>query len=75
MSDLTVQLLDWISERPRGRAEVVETWSSSCPRLTIWEDAIADGLVRYENGVVTLTDAGRLRQTSGQRRDRGGSVG
>jgi hypothetical protein len=69
MSDLTVQLLDWIAERPRGRADVVEAWASSCPRLTIWEDAIADGLVRYEHGVVTLTDAGRLRQTSAPRRD------
>jgi hypothetical protein len=63
MSDLTVQFLDWVAERPRGRAEVIEAWSSTCPRLTIWEDATADGLVRYERGIVTLTDAARDRRS------------
>jgi hypothetical protein len=61
MSDLTLQLLEWIAARPRTRADVLEAWSSSCPRLTIWEDAITDGLVRFEKGVVRLTDAGRKR--------------
>jgi hypothetical protein len=61
MSDLTVQFLDWVAARPRVRAEVIDAWSSTCPRLAIWEDALADGLVRYEQGIVTLTDAGRER--------------
>ena len=28
----------------------MEAWRSSCPRLTIWEDALADDLVRVEGG-------------------------
>ena len=26
------------------------SWRRSCPHLSIWEDAISDGLVRFENG-------------------------
>jgi hypothetical protein len=26
----------------------MEAWRSSCPRFTIWEDALSDGLVRLE---------------------------
>jgi hypothetical protein len=28
----------------------MEAWRSTCPRLSIWEDAVRDGLVRLENG-------------------------
>ena len=44
-SPLTQQLLAWIEHQPRTYAETMEAWRSSCPRLTIWEDALADGLV------------------------------
>jgi hypothetical protein len=39
----------------------------SCPHLSIWEDAIADGLIRFENAGgapparLALTPAGRAR--------------
>jgi hypothetical protein len=36
----------------------MEAWKSSCPRLTVWEDAIADGLVRIQRGNVLLSAAG-----------------
>ena len=42
----TRDLLDWLSVRPRTYAETIEAWRSSCPRLTTWEDALHDGLVR-----------------------------
>ncbi len=61
---LTLQFLEWAAAAPRGHADVMETWRSSCPRLTIWEDALADGLVLYRNGrdaTVTLTAKGRAR--------------
>jgi hypothetical protein len=45
---LTLQFLEWAAEAPRSHAEVMETWRSSCPRLSIWEDALQDGLVRYD---------------------------
>jgi len=55
----TVQLLAWIDEEPRGYAETVERWRTSCPRLAVWEDALAEGLVRVEGRAVLLTEAGR----------------
>lgn len=54
----TLQLLEWIAERERTYAQTMEAWKSSCPRLTVWEDAIADGLVRVRRGTVLLTAAG-----------------
>ena len=47
-SALTLQLLEWISDRPRTYAEVLEAWRTTCPRLSIWEDACIDGLIHYD---------------------------
>ena len=38
---LTLQMLDWIADGTYSYAEVLDVWRSSCPRLTIWEDACA----------------------------------
>ena len=54
----TLQLLSWIAERPRSYAETIEAWKTSCPRLSVWEDALSDRLVRVDRGSVLLTDAG-----------------
>ena len=54
----TLELLAWIAERPRTYPETIEVWKSSCPRLTVWEDALSDGLVRVDRGQVQLTAAG-----------------
>ena len=54
----TLQLLAWIAERSRSYPETVEVWKTSCPRLAVWEDALADDLVRIERGCVVLTAAG-----------------
>jgi hypothetical protein len=54
---LTRDFLAWIASRPRTYAEAMEAWRTSCPRLTIWEDAIGDGLVRVESGGTTLREA------------------
>jgi hypothetical protein len=61
MDALTLQLLEWVAERDRSYQETIEAWKSSCPRLTIWEDAVADGLVRVDGGKVVLTPSGRQR--------------
>ena len=55
------QMLEWIAVRPRDYAEVMEVWRTSCPRLSIWEDACIEGLIDYERGTgnVILSDAGR----------------
>jgi hypothetical protein len=61
---LTQQFLSWVAEAPRSYADA-EAWRRSCPHLSIWEDAIADGLIRFENARgmaqsrLTLTLAGR----------------
>jgi hypothetical protein len=59
---LTIQFLQWVAAGPRSYAEVMEAWRTSCPRLTIWEDALLDGLVQYAGGdrkTIALTPAGR----------------
>ena len=60
----TLQLLAWIAERSRAYPETIDAWKSSCPRLTVWEDALADGLVQVRRGHVLLTPAGTELLTS-----------
>ena len=56
---LTLQMLEWIDAAPRTREEVLQVWRTSCPRLSIWEDACIDGLVEFgEGGVVVLSGKG-----------------
>jgi hypothetical protein len=54
----TVQLLAWVAEQSRSYAETIEVWKTSCPRLAVWEDSLADELVRIDRGRVLLTPAG-----------------
>jgi hypothetical protein len=42
---LTLQLLEWLLDRPRTYSEVLDAWRTTCPRLSIWEDACIDGLI------------------------------
>jgi hypothetical protein len=58
---LMLQFLAWVADRPRTHADVMDAWRSTCPRMTVWEDAVIDGLVRLENGgqrAVSLTPRG-----------------
>ena len=63
---LTQQFLAWVDEAPRNYADA-EAWRRSCPHLSIWEDAIADGLIHFENGSgmqearLVLTSRGKTR--------------
>jgi hypothetical protein len=59
LSAPTLELLAWISERPRSYVETMEAWTSHCPQLTVWEDALADGLVVVGPDGVRLTADGR----------------
>jgi hypothetical protein len=47
---LTLQFLQWLSDAPRTYGEAMEAWRTSCPRLSIWEDALREGLVSVEPG-------------------------
>jgi hypothetical protein len=57
MDALTLQLVTWLSDRPRTYGEVMEAWTTTCPKMPVWEDAVSDGLVRLEG-------AGRMRERS-----------
>src|SRR2546428_12571288 len=66
ITPLMLELLEWISDRPRSYAETMDTWRSTCPRLTTWEDAVIRGLVQVEwdgdathDLIVSLTALGR----------------
>lgn len=43
-----LEFLGWVAARPRSYTEAMEAWRTSCPRLSAWEDAISDDLVRVE---------------------------
>ena len=45
---LLLDLVEWIAREPRDYAEVMEAWRTSCPKLTIWEDAVDRGFVARE---------------------------
>lgn len=45
LAPLICDLIEWIEAEPRSYAEVMDAWRTSCPRLTVWEDAVDRGLV------------------------------
>jgi hypothetical protein len=53
------EFLLWVARCPRTYGETMEAWGSHCPRFTIWEDALAAGLVESDQMVVRLTSRGR----------------
>lgn len=53
LENLVLEFLAWVAERPRSYEEAMDAWQSHCPRQTIWEDAIIDGLIKIE----ALTDS------------------
>jgi hypothetical protein len=69
---LMLEFLAWVSSRSRTYAEAMEAWRSTCPRHTVWEDALADGLIRLEGGgtvrqyEVALTPRGRTVLDAGR---------
>ena len=61
---LVLDLVEWVAAAPRPYGEVMEAWRTSCPRLTVWEDAVDNGFVAREHrdgegAMVRATDAGR----------------
>lgn len=64
-NQLTLDFLTWFADKPRTYAETMDAWRTSCPRLTVWEDAVMNGLIEVAQGesrdksIVTLTSRGR----------------
>lgn len=57
---LIVDLLQWLSERDWTHEEVMNAWRTSCPRLPVWEDANDLGFVVTQQGMVRITQPGRV---------------
>lgn len=66
MSDIIAPLIRdlvaSVAAGPRPYPEVIEAWRTSCPRLTVWEDAVDGGYV-----VVTGSGAGCLQVVATER--------
>jgi len=64
LDPLILDLIEWCAREPRTQAEVLDAWRTSCPRLTVWEDATERGFLMRtaksgEPPQVTVTAAGR----------------
>jgi hypothetical protein len=59
---LILDLLEWLASGPKPYAEVMGAWRTNCPHLTVWEDALDQGLVRRctrrPDASVELTERG-----------------
>lgn len=59
---LTRQMLEWIAAGNHSYREAINVWKTSCPRLSVWEDACIDGFVDCTSGysgTLFLTEKGR----------------
>jgi hypothetical protein len=58
ISPSTLELLTWVTARPRTYDDVVDAWTSNCPRYAVWDDAVTAGLVTGGRDGVALTERG-----------------
>ena len=60
---LIVDFVEWIAKAPRPFGEVMDAWRTSCPRLSVWEEATDRGLVKRAGAgagaLIEATQAGR----------------
>ena len=62
---LVRDLVQWCAKEPKSYGEVLDVWRTSCPRLMVWEEAVARGLVHTREDtrgpglVVDVTPLGR----------------
>jgi hypothetical protein len=69
VSLLMLEFLTWVSSRPRTYAETMGAWRSTCPRHTVWEDALVGASSRSK------VRAFRINQRYVSRREVRGSWG
>jgi hypothetical protein len=69
---LVLDFVEWIAREPRAYAEVIAAWKTSCPRLTIWEDAAEQGYVARETiagvglAIAVTEDGEKLLRANGR---------
>ena len=64
LDPLILDFVEWVAREPRAYRDALDAWRTSCPRLTVWEDAEERGLVTRNqlSGACTMiaaTDAGQ----------------
>jgi hypothetical protein len=77
LKSLVLDMLEWMGPEPRPYTEVIEAWRTSCPRLTVWEDAVEEGFVSSAvvdgcgvlvsitpRGRTFLVESGRVRSSA-----------
>ena len=55
---LVLDLIEWIAREPRTYSEVIATWRTSCPRLTLDHGYVSRKTVAGAGVLVTATEAG-----------------
>ena len=64
LDPLILDLLEWIGSSQKPYAEVMDAWKTSCPRLTVWEDANELGYIARQGNSVALSPAGKQHLAS-----------
>ena len=58
LDPLILDLVESVAREPRTYGQVMDAWRTSCPRLTVWEDAVDRGFLVRDRGGVAVTAAG-----------------
>jgi hypothetical protein len=79
LTPLILDFLEWIAAEPKPYTAVMDAWRTSCPKLTVWEDAndrgfVAQRRVAGQEPLVELTPLGReFLERSGRARTPAGT--
>lgn len=61
LDPLLHDFVEWLAREPRTYGDALEAWRTSCPRLTVWEDALDRGFVDRQhsgrNGTILAVTA------------------
>ena len=60
VESLVLDLVEWVGRAERSYEDTMGAWRTSCPRLTVWEDACDRGYVQR----VLVHDVVMVRATS-----------
>ena len=72
LDPLIRDFVEWVAKEPRPYTEALEAWRTSCPSLTVWEDAMERGLIErcavLGEGTFLVATWRGLRFLAGERR-------
>ncbi len=63
LDPLILDFVEWVAKTPRPYGEAMDAWRTSCPRLTVFEDAMDRGYVARRcapgrGATIAATEAG-----------------